>query len=87
MNLSESIKDNIINMNVKKKFISSGRVKKFDGNVVFSDPFPAPIGSLCVIKDVTDKDIFQVIGFDEEHNMLSIFDQNADIIMVVSFPN
>ena len=65
-----------------KKFISSGRVKKFDGNVVFSDPFPAPIGSLCVIKDVTDKDIFsEVIGFDEEHNMLSILDQNADIII------
>ena len=81
MDLEEIIKDNIKNIKLTKNIVCTGKVKKFDGNVVYCDPFPAPIGSLCIIKDVSNKDILsEIIGFNEEHNMLAILDQNSDII-------
>ena len=82
MNLEEILKQKISNIKLERILKSSGKVKKFDGNIIYCDPFPAPIGSLCVIKDQTNKDILsEIIGFDEEHNMLAILDQNANIVV------
>ena len=82
MNLEEIIKQKIGNIKLEKILKSSGKVKKFDGNIIYCDPFPAPIGSLCVIKDQMNKDILsEIIGFNEEHNMLAILDQNANIVV------
>ena len=82
MNLEEILKERISNIKLEKTLVSSGKVKKFDGNIIYCDPFPAPIGSLCVIKDKLNKDIMaEIIGFDEEHNMLAILNQNANIVV------
>ena len=82
MNLEEILKEKISNIKLEKTLVSSGKVKKFDGNIIYCDPFPAPIGSLCVIKDKLNKDIMaEIIGFDEEHNMLAILNQNANIVV------
>jgi len=82
MNLHSSLSKKISEIEIDKSITISGRVKKFDGNVVFSDPFPAPIGSLCLIKDTANKEIMsEIIGFDEEHNMLAILDQSSNIVV------
>ena len=76
MNLEEILKQKISNIKLEKILKSSGKVKKFDGNIIYCDPFPAPIGSLCVIKDQTNKDILsEIIGFDIGHftSILSSF--------------
>ena len=51
MNFTSHISDKIKNITIKKNIIHIGEVKKFNGNIVFTDPFPAPIGSLCLIYD------------------------------------
>ena len=82
MNLHSSLSKKISEIEIDKRITISGRVKKFDGNVVFCDPFPAPIGSLCLIKDTANKEIMsEIIGFDEEHNMLAILDQSSNIVV------
>ena len=82
MNLHSILSEKINEIVIEKTVTISGRVKKFDGNVVFCDPFPAPIGSLCLIKDTSNKNIMsEIIGFDEEHNMLAILDQSSNIVV------
>ena len=82
MNLAEQISNNINNITFEKKIISIGKVKKFDGNIVYCDPFPAPIGSLCIIYDANKNELLsEVIGFDESHNMLAVLGQNLNIIV------
>jgi len=82
MNLHSSLSKKISEIEIDKRITISGRVKKFDGNVVFCDPFPAPIGSLCLIKDTANKEIMsEIIGFDEENNMLAILDQSSNIVV------
>ena len=51
MNFTSNISEKIKNISVEKNIIHIGEVKKFDGNIVYTDPFPAPIGSLCLIHD------------------------------------
>ena len=51
MNLTSNISEKIKNISIKQNIIHIGEVKKFDGNIVYTDPFPAPIGSLCIIYD------------------------------------
>ena len=55
MNLTSKISEKIKNISVEENIIHIGEVKKFDGNIVYTDPFPAPIGSLCLIHDCNKK--------------------------------
>ena len=55
MAFEAKIIENISQIKRNKIIISSGRVNRFDGNVLYCDPFPAPIGSLCMIKDQMEK--------------------------------
>ena len=55
MNFTSNISEKIKNISVEKNIIHIGEVKKFDGNIVYTDPFPAPIGSLCLIHDCNKK--------------------------------
>ena len=48
MNFETKLLDNISQIKRPKLIVSSGRVNRFDGNVLYCDPFPAPIGSLCL---------------------------------------
>ncbi len=82
MNLNSLLFEKIKNIKSEKVFVSSGKVKKFDGNIIYCDPFPAPIGSLCKVNDKMKKCIMcEIIGFNEEHNMLAVLDQNANIVV------
>ena len=69
MNFETKLIHNISQIKRPKSIISSGRVNRFDGNVIYCDPFPAPIGSLCLVKDQIGKRVLaEVIRFDQNHN-------------------
>ena len=81
MNFETKLIDNISQFKRPKSIISAGRVKHFDGNVMYCDPFPAPIGSLCIVKDQMGKNILaEVIRFNEKHNMLAILEYSSHIV-------
>ena len=81
MGFEAKIIENISQIKRNKIIISSGRVNRFDGNVLYCDPFPAPIGSLCIIKDQMSKEILaEVISFDQHHNMLAILEHSSNIV-------
>ena len=82
MNFENKLINNITNFKNPKLIVSSGRVQRFDGNIIYSDPFPAPIGSLCIVKDQIGKNILsEVISFDKNHNMLAILEPSSDIVI------
>ena len=82
MNFTSKISKKIKNISVEKNIIHIGEVKKFDGNIVYTDPFPAPIGSLCLIYDRNKNKIMsEVISFDEKYNMLAVLGQNPNLII------
>ena len=82
MNFTSHISDKIKNITIEKNIIHIGEVKKFNGNIVFTDPFPAPIGSLCLIYDCNKNKIMsEVISFDEKYNMLAVLGQNPNLII------
>ena len=81
MNFNAKLIDNITNLKRPKRITSSGRVNRFDGNVIYCNPFPAPIGSLCLVKDQIGKEILaEVISFDQNHNMLAILESSSHIV-------
>ncbi len=81
MSFQKKIINNISEIKRQKIIVSSGRVNRFDGNVLYCDPFPAPIGSLCLVKDQLSKHILaEVISFDQNHNMLAILEHSSNIV-------
>jgi len=81
MSLQKNLIANISEIKRQKAIVSSGRVNRFDGNVLYCDPFPAPIGSLCLVKDQLSKNILaEVISFDQNHNMLAILEHSSHIV-------
>ena len=78
MNFEAKLIHNISQIKRPKSIISSGRVNRFDGNVIYCDPFPVPIGSLCLVKDQIGKQILaEVIRFDQNNNMLAILEPSS----------
>ena len=58
----------------------SGKVSKYDGQMVECDGFPATIGSLCQIETETSMPVTaEIIGFHKGHNLLSLHDFGARI--------
>ena len=81
MSFETKLLDNISKVKRPRSIFSSGRVNHFDGNVIYCDPFPAPIGSLCLVKDKMGKDILaELIRFNEKHNMLAILEHSSNIV-------
>ena len=81
MSFQKNLIANISEIKRQKSIVSSGRVNRFDGNVLYCDPFPAPIGSLCLVKDQLSKNILaEVISFDQNHNMLAILEHSSHIV-------
>ena len=81
MSFQKNLIENISEIKRQKAIVSSGRVNRFDGNVLYCDPFPAPIGSLCLVKDQLSKNILaEVISFDQNHNMLAILEHSSHIV-------
>ena len=81
MNFETKLIDNISGIKRPKSIFSSGRVNHFDGNVIYCAPFPAPIGSLCVVKDQMGKQLLaELIRFNEKYNMLAILEHSSHIV-------
>ena len=81
MNFETKLIDNISQIKRPKSICSSGRVNHFDGNIIYCDPFPAPIGSICIVKDQMGKEILaEVIRFNEKQNMLAVLDNSSHIV-------
>ncbi len=81
MNFETKLIENISQIKRPKSIFSAGRVNHFDGNIIYCDPFPAPIGSLCVVKDKIGKEILaEVIRFNEKHNMLAVLENSSHIV-------
>ncbi len=59
----------------------SGRVSRFDGQIIHCDGFPARIGALCHIETIHPGETIcaELIGFDQGKNLLSVYEQNAPI--------
>ncbi len=58
----------------------SGRVTRFDGQVIECDGFPVSVGSICHVHLPDDTPVeAEVIGFRDGRNLAFLYDQNAEI--------
>ena len=76
---SELSKD-IDHMRYHKPVTFSGKVNRFDGNIIQCDGFPAHVGTLCTVK-ISKKDsvMAEIIGFNNGQNILSLYESGAQI--------
>ena len=80
ISVKERLTRSIGSMASDKPISISGRVSKYDGQMVECDGFPATIGSLCQIETETDMPATaEIIGFHGGHNLLSWHDFGARI--------
>lgn len=78
--IQENLSKNIYAWISDKSVFVSGRVNRYDGQMVECDGFPATIGSLCEIDTETEVPaIAEVIGFHAGQNLLSLHDFGARI--------
>ncbi len=60
----------------------SGRVTKFDGQIIECDGFPSTIGTLCQIDAKYGEVVTaEIIGFRDNRNLLSVHDNDAKIVV------
>ena len=80
ISVQEQLSDSIKALSRQTPVIVSGRVNRYDGQMVECDGFPATIGSLCEIETETNLPaIAEIIGFHGGHNLLSLHDYGARI--------
>ncbi len=78
--VQKRLSKSVSSINTNKPVSISGRVSRFDGQMVECDGFPATIGSLCEIDTETNLPaIAEIIGFHGGHNLLSLHDFGARI--------
>ena len=79
-NIMQMLEADINGLDLKRPTTLSGRVSRFDGHIIECDGFPATIGTLCEI-DTQDGNRVnaEVIGFQNNHNLLSVHDHDAQI--------
>ena len=80
ISVKERLTRSISSMALDKPISISGKVSKYDGQMVECDGFPATIGSLCKIETETDMPATaEIIGFHGGQNLLSLHDFGARI--------
>ena len=78
--VQKRLSKSVVSINTNKPVSISGRVSRYDGQMVECDGFPATIGSLCEIDTETNLPaIAEIIGFHGGHNLLSLHDFGARI--------
>ncbi|MDC3401493.1 FliI/YscN family ATPase [Alphaproteobacteria bacterium] len=78
--LTETLMDAVDNITLDKPVELSGRVNRYDGNMLQCDGFPATIGALCSVEaDNKDTAIAEIIGFEKGQNILSLHEVGARI--------
>ena len=76
----ERLKSDIDTLELSKPIQLSGRVSRFDGHIIECDGFPATIGTICQVNTENGESTnAEVIGFQNNHNLLSVHDHNARI--------
>ena len=79
-NVLQMLEADIGGLSLRRPYLVSGRVSRFDGHIIECDGFPATIGTLCeVATQDGDRVNAEVIGFPNDHNLLSVHDQDAQI--------
>ena len=70
----------ITQVNFHKPISFSGKVSRFDGNIIQCDGFPAHVGTLCKVQiSNTDSVTAEIIGFNNGQNILSIYESGSQI--------
>ena len=79
-NVLQMLEADIGGLDLTRPLRVSGRVSRFDGHIIECDGFPATIGTLCEI-DTQDGNRVnaEVIGFQNNQNLLSVHDHDAQI--------
>ena len=79
-NVLQMLEADIDGLGLRRPYSVSGRVSRFDGQIIECDGFPATIGTLCEV-DTQDGTWVnaEVIGFNNNYNILSVHDHDAQI--------
>ena len=76
----ERLKSDIDSLELSKPIQLSGRVSRFDGHIIECDGFPATIGTICQVDTQNGETTnAEVIGFQNNYNLLSVHDHNTRI--------
>ncbi len=74
------VSKDITQLNFHKPISFSGKVNRFDGNIIQCDGFPAHVGTLCKVQiSNTDSVTAEIIGFNNGQNILSIYESGSQI--------
>ena len=75
-----TLADEIQGLAIVRPTSMSGRVSRFDGHIIECDGFPATIGTLCEVDTQVRTTVnAEVIGFQNNQNLLSVHDHDAQI--------
>ena len=78
--ITQNLLENV-ETNLKPKAIRlTGKVSKYDGNLLECDGFPANIGAICEVEtDLGTMEKAEIVGFNDGNNCLSLFQSGAQI--------
>ena len=77
-NVLQMLEADIDGLGLTRPHSLSGRVSRFDGQIIECDGFPATIGTLCEVDTQGGNRVnAEVIGFHNNYNILSVHDQDA----------
>ena len=79
-NVLQMLEEDIDGLGLRRPYSVSGRVSRFDGQIIECDGFPATIGTLCEVDTQGGAWVnAEVIGFNNNYNILSVHDHDAQI--------
>ena len=79
----QMLEADIGSLDLTRPYRVSGRVSRFDGHIIECDGFPATIGTLCeVATEGGNRVNAEVIGFQNNHNLLSVHDHDRQASLV-----
>lgn len=74
------LSENISNISYDKPVSFSGKVNRFDGNIIQCDGFPAHVGTLCKVHISQEEyATAEIIGFNNGQNILSLYESGSQI--------
>ncbi len=74
------LSEDIAQIRYIKPIAFSGKVNRFDGNIIQCDGFPAHVGTLCKVQVSQDISVTaEIIGFNNSQNILSLYESGSQI--------
>jgi len=72
--------EDINKIGFEKPVAFSGKVNRFDGNIIQCDGFPAHVGTLCTVQVSKKTSVTaEIIGFNNGQNILSLYESGSQI--------